>query len=131
MECGGEGVTLPDLIISTYIILRSAINSLSAGEECSDLLLCEGGMELRREGGEGGRLLADMGGELLGERRQTWLSRGLYEGVCGEVYDSCHHLPHHYRHPGVSTTPHHPQEQHGMTLILNMLKTQIENFANL
>ena len=92
--------------MSTYTIVRAAINSLDVGEECSDLFMCEGGVELRKYG-EFGRLLVELGGELLGERRKTWLGRGLNEGMCGKVFEGCREIPYHYRHPGVMEKGHY------------------------
>ena len=123
MECrGSEGLEMSDLMISTYAIIRAAVNSLDVSERCGDLFMCEGGVELRTEGGEMGRLLTDMGGELLGKRRHVWLTRGLYEGVCDEVFDTCNNLPHHYQHPGVVAGGYPGHYQDGIKLIYKFFK---------
>ena len=62
--------------------------------------MCEGGVELRKYG-EIGRLLVDIGGELLGERRKAGLDRGM-GGNCRGKLDGYREVPYHYRYPGVS-----------------------------
>ena len=88
--------------MGTFVVVRSALNSHGASGNCTDLFMCEGGAQLRGYGFPG-RILVDLGGELLGERKHTWLKKGLYNGDCGAAFDACDELPEHYQYPLVDT----------------------------
>ena len=81
-------------------------------------------MELRKYG-EFGRLLVDIGGELLGEMRKTWLGRGLDEGMCGKVFEGCRKIPYHYRHPGVMDVGHYRSHDYLFKLMMTIFKENI------
>ena len=89
-----------DTVLATYTVVRAALNSVEVEGECLEKFMCEGGAELRRRG-EGGRMLVEMGGELLGERRQHGLLVGFTGGNCRTKYQDCRDIPNHYRVPGV------------------------------
>ena len=92
---------LDEAVLATYSIMRAALNSIDVDGDCVDRFMCEGGREVGGRG-EGGKLLVEMGGELLGSRRQRALIHG-YEGVdCRRKFPGCGTLPQHYRVPGVS-----------------------------
>ena len=89
-----------DTVIATYTVVRAALNSVEVEGECVEKFMCEGGAELRRRG-EGGKMLVEMGGELLGDRRHHGLLVGFTGSSCGTKYKECRDIPNHYRVPGV------------------------------
>ena len=89
-----------DTVIATYTVVRAALNSVEVEGECVEKFMCEGGAELRRRG-EGGKMLVEMGGELLGDRRHHGLLVGFTGGSCRTKYQECRDIPNHYRVPGV------------------------------
>ena len=89
-----------DTVIATYTVVRAALNSVEVEGECVEKFMCEGGAELRRRG-EGGKMLVEMGGELLGDRRHHGLLVGFTGGSCRTKYKECRDIPNHYRVPGV------------------------------
>ena len=112
-------------MMATYTVVRSAINSFEVGEECVDQFMCEGGVELRKHG-EFGRLLVDMGGELLGERRKIGLERGIY-GECYDVFEVCREVPYHYRYPGLSNGEYYHSQDYLIQVMWKMFNESIVN----
>ena len=91
---------LDETVLATYTVVRAALNSVDVEGECVERFMCEGGAELRRRG-EGGRILVEMGGELLGDQRYHGLAVGFEGGDCRRKYFECRDIPNHYRVPGV------------------------------
>ena len=112
---------LDETVLATYSIVRAALNSLEIDGDCVGKFMCEGGKELRKRG-EGGRMLLEMGGELLGSKRYHGLTEG-FEGVdCKTRYRDCVSFPKHYRLPGVSEGGSYTEPEN----ILHMVKNAVE-----
>jgi len=89
-----------DAVLASYSIVRSALNSVGAEEECSKRFMCEGGREARKYG-KVGILVGDGALELLGKEKREHIINGLSGSHCGKLYRGCRDYPNHYRNPSV------------------------------
>ena len=112
---------MDEMVLATYTVMRAALNSMEVEGECIEKFMCEGGLELRKRG-EVGKMLVEMGGELLGEKRQQGLVVGLGEEDCRRKYWKCREIPNHYRTPVVGDGGAYSKPE----TILEMIKVAVD-----